>query len=114
MIYITERWSVTRDSYQWVLLESYWTQATEENPLGTLATRRSYHPWLDQVMRYAAQKDCEGAEAFGDIEKRFKALTDAFAAAINKPDRSALELHARCKDLENINADLRKQLRANP
>ena len=93
--------------------------ATRES---ALQTRESYHPRLDMAMRWAAERNCEDCSTapgwnwedctlLTDIGDRYNAIEEAFKAAINVPDRTAMELHARCKDLENTNADLRKQLR---
>ena len=110
MIKLTEKWSVYRDRYQWVLVETYVGKDRKGNPKEQ--EKEHYFPWLSQALRRAADRDCENAVALSDIESRYNAMTEAFIANINHPDRSALELHARCKDLEGQVAGLQKQLRA--
>lgn len=112
MIVLTDRWSVYRDRYQWVLVETYQARPSKQYPEGREKTRESYHPWLDQALRWAADMDCENAPGLESVGEKYASLIDSFKATINKPDRSALEIHARCKDLENENANLREKLRA--
>lgn len=78
MIKVTDRWSVYRDKYQWVLVDTYAGKDKDGNAKDH--TRETYHPWLDYAMRSAADRDCEGAGVFSDIEKAYKNIQDSLAS----------------------------------
>ena len=102
MIQINDRWSVYRDKYQWVLIETYTGKDKDGNT--KTHTRETYHPWLGMAMRWAAECDCEGADSFKSIEEAYEAISEAVRGR-----RSALEDHLIDKVREL--ADTRDKLR---
>lgn len=80
MIEITPQWSVYRDKYQWVLVESYEGKDGRGNP--KTHKRETYHPWLDHAMRYAADRSCEGAESLQAIAAVYQSLQEAVSGRV--------------------------------
>ena len=89
MIAITERWSVFHDSYQWVLVESCPGKDKKGNP--KTQTKETYHPWLEQAMRWAAERNCGDATAFRDVQAAYMGLVHALADHTRPLDRRATE-----------------------
>ena len=89
MIAITERWSVFHDSYQWVLVESYPGKDKKGNP--KTQTKETYHPWLEQALRWAAERDCGDAKAFKDVQAAYMGLVHALEDRTRPLDKRATE-----------------------
>ena len=69
-IRINKKWSVKRDRYQWTL-EEHGVQIDRKTGEEKPKIKEWHFPWLDQAMNWAAERDCEGAEAFSDVQKAY-------------------------------------------
>ena len=98
MIQITERWSVYRDEYQWVLVEHY--EGKDKHGEPKAKTRQTYYPWLDIALRYAADKDCEGADSLREVEKAYSRMVSPLRGRDSAYEREIKDLLAEIRRLE--------------
>ena len=96
MIQITERWSVYRDEYQWVQVETYEGKTKKGKP--KTVTRKTYYPWMDQAMRYAAERSCEGADSLKEVERRYTAMLEAYTASVGDLERYIGSMYTELRD----------------
>ncbi len=98
MIRLNDQWSFFRDPYQWILVEHYMGKDGKGNPKEH--TKETYHPWLDQAMRYAAAHSCQNAKTFKDIEKRYHELQEAITGCARALELEAHPVAERILELE--------------
>ena len=109
MIRITDRWAVHRDAQQWVLTETYNGEDKHGNP--KTHTRESYHPWLDVAIRYAADKDCEGAETLMAVSGAYLKLEHTLRDRVRALSRGYDELHSELSETRKQLRDAQRQLK---
>lgn len=109
MIRITDRWSIYRDPQQWVLVETYTGKNKDGHP--KTHTRETFWPWLDQAMRYAADKDCEGAETLLAVAGAYMRLEHKLRDRVRALGRGYDELHSELLETRNALREARRQLK---
>jgi len=107
MIRITDRWSVYRDSMQWVLLETYMGKDKHGNP--KVHQRETYHPWLEQALRSAADRDCEGAKSLWAVMASYLRVRYALKDAVSALERDYAKTYA---ELQETKRKLSQAVRA--
>jgi hypothetical protein len=76
MIKLSDRFSIKRDKYQWVLTES--TKTKE----GKTREERTFHATLDQVASCMLHKGEEGCDSMGDLRTLYKQALNGVADMI--------------------------------
>ena len=57
MIKVTDNFSISGDANQFIVTESY--QAKDKNGADKTNTRNTYHPSLEQSLRYIRKQECK-------------------------------------------------------
>lgn len=109
MIKITDRWSVYRDPYQWVLVETYVGQDKDGHP--KTHSDKTYHPWLDTAMRYAADKDCENAKTLMDVSGAYLSLEHTLRDRVRAISRGYDDLQRELAEAKEQLRDARRQIK---
>jgi len=111
MITLNERFSLHRDRYNWILVETYdGFEGKGDQRRLVKKTRESYHPWPDFALRWMCELQAQGAgsvrEVIGlytDAVELLKAegvVTRGLASQIARMDAQAREQAQKIKQLE--------------
>ena len=63
MIRINQQWSIDRDDYNWILIESG-------------KAKRSYFPWPEDALRYALDHSMQDAKTIREAKETFEQMRD--------------------------------------
>jgi len=113
MIRLSDKWSVERDKYQWVLHERIPAKKKDGTPCTKIKKR--YYPWMSQALVSAADKDCEAKTSLDGVVDSYIAMQDLIRLRTSDFDKEHAALRGEIAILEESlrNAEMQlKRLRA--